>query len=83
MINSLDPDQTRQNVKSDLGPTSLTQSDSQFRPWSGSKLCVKWNKLCYMQDHIVFCLFDLILLVLVNNFSMMYQIVPWVGLLIS
>ena len=22
--------------------------------WSGSKLCVTWNKLCYMQDHIVF-----------------------------
>ena len=32
---------------------------------------------------LYFCLFDLILLVLVNNFSMMYRIVPWVGLLVE
>ena len=34
MMNSLDPDQTRQNVRSDLGPNSLTQGASQFRPRS-------------------------------------------------
>ena len=47
MKNSLDPDQTRQNVKSDLGPNSLTQSDSQFRPRSDPLVWIQ--TVCQME----------------------------------
>ena len=45
MINSLDPDQTRQNVRSDLGPNSLTQGASQFRPRSENSEIWGWGHL--------------------------------------
>ena len=59
-INSLDPDQMRRNVMSDLGPNGLILIYSFFHSldpdqalWSGSKLCVTWHKLCYIRDRIV------------------------------
>ena len=49
MINSLDPDQTRQNlnVRFDLGPNSLTQGASQFRPRSGTLVWIQ--TVCHME----------------------------------
>ena len=47
MINSLDPDQTRQNVRSDLGPNSLTQGASQLRPRSGTLVWIQ--TVCHME----------------------------------
>ena len=72
MINSLNPDQMRQNVRSDLVPNSLTLGALQFRPRSGTLVWIQTvsHGLNYVicRTILYLCLFYLILLVLVNIF---------------
>ena len=61
MIGSLDPDQTRQNVRSDLGPNSMTQG-ARIRNSGLDPNCVSHGiNYVICRTILYFCLFDLIL----------------------
>ena len=64
MSNSLDPDQAQQNVGPELGPNCLQRLSAD----NTSKQKVK---TVFYKEKQIFCLFELMLNIQVNNFSVM------------